>query len=85
MKIHVFVNYIKQERTICIYPVLLREESIRNRWKDLLQQLQEHRGLLGNVVETLSCLRDIELVSQELKELQVNMLWFLRLQLEFDL
>ncbi|KAF3845473.1 hypothetical protein F7725_008636, partial [Dissostichus mawsoni] len=41
-----------------------------HRWKDLLQQLQEQRGLLGNVVESLSILRDIELVSQDLKELQ---------------
>ncbi|XP_034432002.1 spectrin beta chain, non-erythrocytic 1 [Hippoglossus hippoglossus] len=57
-------NYHSKEQ------IIRREESIRNRWKELLQQLQEHRGLLGNVVETLSCLRDIELVSQELKELQ---------------
>uniref|UniRef100_G3N8Q4 Spectrin, beta, non-erythrocytic 5 n=1 Tax=Gasterosteus aculeatus TaxID=69293 RepID=G3N8Q4_GASAC len=47
-----------------------REENISHRWKDLLQQLQEQRGLLGNVVENLSVLRDIELVSQEVKELQ---------------
>ena len=52
--------------------VVLREESISHRWKDLLQQLQEQRGLLGNVVENLSVLRDIELVSKELKELQVS-------------
>ncbi|XP_062252883.1 spectrin beta chain, non-erythrocytic 5 [Platichthys flesus] len=57
-------NYHSKEQ------IIRREESIRTRWTDLLQQLQEHRGLLGNVVETLSCLRDIELVSQELKELQ---------------
>ncbi|XP_067469592.1 spectrin beta chain, non-erythrocytic 5 isoform X2 [Thunnus thynnus] len=50
--------------------VIRREESISQRWKDVLHQLQEQRGLLGNVVETLSILRDIELVSQELKELQ---------------
>ncbi|XP_029973399.1 spectrin beta chain, non-erythrocytic 5 [Salarias fasciatus] len=50
--------------------VIRREQSISGRWKDLLQQLQEQQGLLGNVVETLSILRDIELVSQELKELQ---------------
>ncbi|KAL6106061.1 sptbn5 [Pungitius sinensis] len=47
-----------------------REQNISHRWKDLLQQLQEQRGLLGNVVENLSVLRDIELVSQEVKELQ---------------
>ncbi|XP_071354370.1 spectrin beta chain, non-erythrocytic 5 [Trachinotus anak] len=50
--------------------IIRREESISHRWKELLHQLQEQRGLLGNVVETLSILRDIELVSQELKELQ---------------
>lgn len=50
----------------------VREENISHRWKDLLQQLQEQRGLLGNVVENLSVLRDIELVSQEVKELQVS-------------
>ncbi|XP_030614955.1 spectrin beta chain, non-erythrocytic 5 [Archocentrus centrarchus] len=57
-------NYHSKEQ------VVRREESISHRWKDLLQQLQEQRVLLGNVVETLSILRDIELVSQELKELQ---------------
>uniref|UniRef100_A0A3B4GB01 Spectrin beta chain, non-erythrocytic 5-like n=1 Tax=Pundamilia nyererei TaxID=303518 RepID=A0A3B4GB01_9CICH len=57
-------NYHSKEQ------VIGREENISHRWKDLLQQLQEQRMLLGNVVETLSILRDIELVSQELKELQ---------------
>ncbi|CAN9501902.1 unnamed protein product [Ophioblennius macclurei] len=50
--------------------VIRREQSISERWKDLLQQLQEQQGLLGNVVETLSILRDMEMLSQELKELQ---------------
>ncbi|KAM9341571.1 spectrin beta chain, non-erythrocytic 5 [Symphorus nematophorus] len=57
-------NYHSKEK------IIRREENISHRWKDLLQQLQEQRGLLGNVVENLSVLRDIELVSQELKELQ---------------
>ncbi|KAK1893658.1 Spectrin beta chain non-erythrocytic 5 [Dissostichus eleginoides] len=52
--------------------IMEREENISHRWKDLLQQLQEQRGLLGNVVESLSILRDIELVSQDLKELQAS-------------
>uniref|UniRef100_A0A4W6DIZ9 Spectrin beta, non-erythrocytic 5 n=1 Tax=Lates calcarifer TaxID=8187 RepID=A0A4W6DIZ9_LATCA len=47
-------NYHSKEQ------IIRREESIRHRWRDLLQQLQEQRGLLGNVVETLSVLRDIE-------------------------
>ncbi|XP_067099877.1 spectrin beta chain, non-erythrocytic 5 [Osmerus mordax] len=50
--------------------VTRREESITRRWRDLLQQLEQQRGMLGNVVHTLNVLRDIELVSQELKELQ---------------
>ena len=52
--------------------VCTREESITRRWRDLLQQLEQQRGMLGNVVHTLNVLRDIELVSQELKELQVQ-------------
>lgn len=52
--------------------VFVREENISQQWKDLLQQLHDQRGLLGNVAESLSVLRDIELVSQELKELQVS-------------
>ncbi|XP_034530593.1 spectrin beta chain, non-erythrocytic 1 [Notolabrus celidotus] len=50
--------------------IIQREESISHRWKDLLQQLQDQRWLLGNVVENLSVLRDVDLVSQDLKELQ---------------
>ncbi|XP_036927334.1 spectrin beta chain, non-erythrocytic 5 isoform X2 [Acanthopagrus latus] len=57
-------NYHSKEQ------IIRREESISHRWKDLLQQLQEQKVLLGNVVENLSVLRDVELVSQELKELQ---------------
>ncbi|XP_035467370.2 spectrin beta chain, non-erythrocytic 5 isoform X2 [Scophthalmus maximus] len=57
-------NYHSKEQ------IIGREDSIRCRWTDLLQQLQEHRGLLGNVIKALGVLRDIELVSQELKELQ---------------
>lgn len=55
-----------------LFVFLAREENISHRWKYLLQQLHEQRGLLGNVFENLSVLRDIELVSQELKELQVR-------------
>ncbi|XP_028251320.1 spectrin beta chain, non-erythrocytic 5 [Parambassis ranga] len=59
-------NYHSKEQ------VIRREESISHRWKDLLHQIQEQRMLLGNVVQTLSVLRDIELISQELKELQAQ-------------
>ncbi|XP_029982912.1 spectrin beta chain, non-erythrocytic 5 [Sphaeramia orbicularis] len=57
-------NYHSKEQ------IMRREENISHRWRDLLQQLQEHRGMLGSVVETLSILRHIDLISQELKELQ---------------
>uniref|UniRef100_A0A3Q1IVH4 Calponin-homology (CH) domain-containing protein n=1 Tax=Anabas testudineus TaxID=64144 RepID=A0A3Q1IVH4_ANATE len=57
-------NYHSKEQ------VIKREENISHQWKDLLQQLKDQRGLLKNIVGTLSVLRDIELVSQELKELQ---------------
>ncbi|KAM6973270.1 spectrin beta chain, non-erythrocytic 5 [Aplochiton taeniatus] len=57
-------NYHSKEQ------VSRREESISRRWRDMLQQLEQQRGQLGNIVHTLSVLRDIELVSQELKELQ---------------
>ncbi|XP_020497621.2 spectrin beta chain, non-erythrocytic 5 [Labrus bergylta] len=59
-------NYHSKEQ------IIRREDSISHRWKDLLQQLQDQRGLLGNVVDNLSILRDIELVYQELKELQTQ-------------
>ncbi|XP_028993920.1 spectrin beta chain, non-erythrocytic 1 isoform X2 [Betta splendens] len=59
-------NYHSKEQ------VIRREENIRQRWKHLLQQLNEHRGLLENVVGTLSALRDIELLSQDLRELQAQ-------------
>lgn len=53
--------------------LFVREENISHRWKYVLQLLQEQRGLLGNVVENLSVLQDIELVSQELTDLQVSL------------
>nr|XP_057947283.1 spectrin beta chain, non-erythrocytic 5-like isoform X2 [Doryrhamphus excisus] len=59
-------NYHSKER------IIRREENISGRWKELLQQLQEQRGLLGNVVSTLSILRDIHIVSQELKDLHTQ-------------
>lgn len=39
----------------------------------MLQQLLEQRELLGNVVQHLHVIRDIELVSQELSNLQVSL------------
>lgn len=57
---------------LCAFFFLAREENISHRWKYLLQQLHEQKVLLGNIFGNLSVLRDIELVSQELKELQVR-------------
>uniref|UniRef100_A0A8C8K4M3 Spectrin beta chain, non-erythrocytic 5 n=1 Tax=Oncorhynchus tshawytscha TaxID=74940 RepID=A0A8C8K4M3_ONCTS len=51
--------------------VIRREVSITKRWKDILVQLQQKREQLGDIVNTLSVLRDIELVAQELRDLQV--------------
>ncbi|KAM9777958.1 spectrin beta chain, non-erythrocytic 5 [Neosynchiropus ocellatus] len=59
-------NYHSQDQ------IMKRQQKISQRWRDLLQLLQEQKGLIGNVVETLSILRDVELVSQELKELQAQ-------------
>lgn len=52
--------------------VFVSGESISRRWEEMLQQLLEQRGLLGNVVQHLRVLRDIELVCQELNNLQVG-------------
>ncbi|XP_076022140.1 spectrin beta chain, non-erythrocytic 5 [Genypterus blacodes] len=57
-------NYHSKEQ------VTRREKRISEQWADLLQQLQDQRASLENVVETLIVLRDIDLVSQELKDLQ---------------
>ncbi|XP_053700420.1 spectrin beta chain, non-erythrocytic 5 [Synchiropus splendidus] len=59
-------NYHSQEQ------ILKRQQNISQRWRGLLQQLQEQKGLLGSLLETLSILRDVELLSQELKELQAQ-------------
>ncbi|KAM8834261.1 LOW QUALITY PROTEIN: spectrin beta chain, non-erythrocytic 5 [Synchiropus picturatus] len=59
-------NYHSQEQ------ILKRQQNISRRWRGLLQQLQEQKGLLGSLLETLSILRDVELLSQELKELQAQ-------------
>lgn len=52
--------------------VFVSEASISRRWEDMLQQLLQQRELLGNTVEHLRVLRDIELVCQELNNLQVS-------------
>lgn len=49
-----------------------RQAEIIRQWKALLQQLQQQKEHIGDVVKTLAVLRDIELISLDLKELQVN-------------
>ncbi|XP_052001180.1 spectrin beta chain, non-erythrocytic 5 [Xyrauchen texanus] len=52
--------------------VIHRQVDIMNRWKDLLQLLQQRRELVEDFVNTFTVLRDIELISQDLKELQAQ-------------
>lgn len=49
-----------------------RQAEIIKQWKGLLQLLQQQKEHNGDVVNTLAVLRDIELLSLDLKELQVN-------------
>ncbi|KAJ8289416.1 hypothetical protein GJAV_G00001060 [Gymnothorax javanicus] len=51
--------------------VTRRQENIAQGWKDLLQELQKQSQAIGGVVNTLSMLRDVELLSRDLEELQV--------------
>ncbi|KAG5855882.1 hypothetical protein ANANG_G00001630 [Anguilla anguilla] len=51
--------------------VIRRQENITQHWKDLLLQLQNQGQAIGGVVNTLGVLRDVELLSQDLEELQV--------------
>lgn len=55
---------------ICVF---VSEESISRRWEEMLQQLLEQRELMGNVVEQLHVLRDMELLCQELNNLHVGL------------
>lgn len=73
VRTQIYFSYVPAALIMFHTCVFVREVSISHRWKDLLQQLQEHRGLLANIVENLSVLRDIELVSQEVKELHVSL------------
>ncbi|XP_066510159.1 spectrin beta chain, non-erythrocytic 5 [Hoplias malabaricus] len=52
--------------------VVNRQVKISNKWQVLLQQLQQNRENIHNVVNTLAVLKDIELISLDLKELQAQ-------------
>lgn len=49
-----------------------REQKISQSWEGFLKGLREKRALMGDVVNTLSVLRDIQMASQDLSELQVQ-------------
>lgn len=52
--------------------VCYRQMDIMNKWKTLQQLLQQQKEYVGDAVNTFAVLRDIELISQDLRELQVN-------------
>lgn len=54
------------------YFVRDRNMDITNRWNVLQQLLQQQREHAGDAVNTFAVLSDIELISLDLRELQVN-------------
>ncbi|XP_073682671.1 spectrin beta chain, non-erythrocytic 5 [Garra rufa] len=52
--------------------VIRRNDDIMNRWQALQQLLQQQREHAGDAVNTFAVLRDIELISVDLKELQAQ-------------
>ncbi|XP_049319614.1 spectrin beta chain, non-erythrocytic 5 isoform X1 [Astyanax mexicanus] len=52
--------------------ITTREKKISNKWQVLLRQMQQQRESVGDVVNTLAVLKDIELISQDLKDLQAQ-------------
>lgn len=53
-------------------PLLCRQNSISKQWQDLLDQLQRRQHSLGTMQEILGLLRDVDAITEELKELQVE-------------
>ncbi|NXV99218.1 SPTN5 protein, partial [Fregetta grallaria] len=51
--------------------IVKRQKSISKQWQDLLDQLQRRQHSLGTMQEILGLLRDIDAITEELKELQV--------------
>uniref|UniRef100_A0A673I813 Spectrin beta chain, non-erythrocytic 2-like n=1 Tax=Sinocyclocheilus rhinocerous TaxID=307959 RepID=A0A673I813_9TELE len=52
--------------------VIRRNMDIMNRWKALQQRLQQQREHAGDAVNTFAVLRDIELISLDLRELKAQ-------------
>uniref|UniRef100_A0A4W4DYW9 Spectrin, beta, non-erythrocytic 5 n=1 Tax=Electrophorus electricus TaxID=8005 RepID=A0A4W4DYW9_ELEEL len=63
---------IEREDYYCKDQVTRRQLNISNKWKHLLQQLQQQRDYTGDVVNTLAVLKDIGLISLDLKDLQIH-------------
>ncbi|XP_061199763.1 spectrin beta chain, non-erythrocytic 5 [Neopsephotus bourkii] len=51
--------------------IMQKQKSISKQWQDLLDQLQRRQHSLGTMQEILGLLRDIDAITEELKELQV--------------
>ncbi|XP_054256450.1 spectrin beta chain, non-erythrocytic 5 [Indicator indicator] len=51
--------------------IVKKQNSISKQWEDLLNQLQRRQRALGTMQEILGLLRDIDAITEELKELQV--------------
>ncbi|XP_034163832.2 spectrin beta chain, non-erythrocytic 5 [Pangasianodon hypophthalmus] len=59
-------NYHSKEQIVC------RQMNISKKWQALLQKFQQKRDSVGDVVNTLAVFKDTELISLDLKELQVQ-------------
>jgi len=59
------------------YIVCYRQVDIMNQWKTLQQLLQQQKEYVEDAVNTFAVLRDIELITLELRELQVNITYVL--------
>ncbi|XP_009944908.1 PREDICTED: spectrin beta chain, non-erythrocytic 5, partial [Leptosomus discolor] len=51
--------------------IMKKQNSISKQWQDLLDQLQRRQHSLGTMQEILGLLRDVDAITEELKELQV--------------
>ncbi|KAM7109778.1 LOW QUALITY PROTEIN: spectrin beta chain, non-erythrocytic 5 [Ciconia maguari] len=51
--------------------IVKKQNSISKQWQDLLDQLQRQQHSLGTMQEVLGLVRDIDAITEELKELQV--------------
>ncbi|NWW90294.1 SPTN5 protein, partial [Rhynochetos jubatus] len=62
---------IRQENYHGKDQIVKKQNSISKQWQDLLDQLRRRQHSLGTMQEILGLLRDIDAITEELKELQV--------------